>query len=297
MELYIEKAFFDKFNDELKLDFKSKGKTVLAAILKTYGDVNLLIDYALETSEELNKFNIDFFEVIPINNPIIPVKSIKAHFFDFSKCEQTLIFSINNEDWFEEAEQKGALCFSYENFEQKIEYIITLCDNLKVDLSEDFAGWDFFRELKTIPKNEIIINDGYLFAENSGNKPVEENLIPLLKNISANHSTIKVDFFTNYMNSKKPSEFIDLDKIKRKLLNVFKSDYNLSFEYIQYHSHDRILYSNFFLIGCGVGFNFNTSKKSNSIITVDSVFNKFNYKRINNHIRDFKMKRLISIVQ
>lgn len=296
MELYIEKEFFERFNDELHSDFKARGKIVLTTLLKTYGDVNLFINYALNTPAELNQFNIDFFEVIPPNSPITPIKSLKEHFFEYSKCEQTLIFSIKDEDWFGEAEKKGALCFSYQNYQKKIESIITICDNLKVDLSENFIGWDYFRELKSIPKNKIIINDGYIFAENSGNKPIEENIIPLLKNVINQNLETKVDFFTNYLNFKKESERFDIEKIKKKLLNVFNNDYKLAFEYIQHHKHDRILYSNFFLMGCGVGFNFNTRSKSNSVIAVDSIFDKFNYKRINNHLADLGKSKIKSAI-
>ena len=296
MELYIEKEFFERFNDELHSDFKARGKIALTTLLKTYGDVNLFINYALNTPAELNQFNIDFFEVIPPNSPITPIKSLKEHFFEYSKCEQTLIFSIKDEDWFGEAEKKGALCFSYQNYQKKIESIITICDNLKVDLSENFIGWDYFRELKSIPKNKIIINDGYIFAENSGNKPIEENIIPLLKNVIYQNLETKVDFFTNYLNFKKESERFDIEKIKKKLLNVFNNDYKLAFEYIQHHKHDRILYSNFFLMGCGVGFNFNTRSKSNSLIAVDSIFDKFNYKRINNHLADLGKNKIKSAI-
>ncbi|OAB30563.1 hypothetical protein SAMN05444395_11142 [Flavobacterium fryxellicola] len=290
MELYVEKAFLDKFNSEFAETPVTKGKTVLTSILKTYGDVNLYIDYVFETPKELELYNINLITLKSQDFPVIPIISIKEHFFAHSKCEQTLIFTINEETWFKEAEKKGALCFCYENYEKTIESIISICENLKVDLSESFRSWDYFKELKTIPKNKIIINDGYLFAENSGNKPIEENIIPLLKNVIKPDTETKIEFFTNYLNFKRESERFDIEKIKRKLLNVFQGDYKLSFEYIQYHSHDRILYSNFFLMGCGVGFNFNTKRKSNSVITVDSIFDKFSYKRINNHLIELKKR-------
>lgn len=296
MELYIERSFLKKFKDELQPELQSKGKTILLAILKTYGDVNLLTDFALETPNELNQFNVDFFEVIPQNIPITPVKSIQEHFFKFSKCEQTLIFTIDDQNWFVDAENKGALCFCYENYEKIIESIISTCENLKVDLSENFGGWDYFNELKAIPKNKIIINDGYLFAENSGNKPIEDNIIPLLKNVIKKNTETRVDFFTNYLNFEKESKRLDIEKIKKKLFNVFHNEYKLAFEYIQHHKHDRILYSNFFLMGCGVGFNFNTTRISNSAITVDSIFDKFNYKRINNHLGDLGKSKIKSVI-
>lgn len=294
MELYIEKKFLDRFNEEYKIDSNNKGKNVLATILETYGEVNWFIDCEINSPEQLDIYKKENIFFASRTNYLAPisVSSIKSHFFEKSNCDQTLIFTVESEEWFGEAEKKGALCFSYNNFDTEIERIIAVCDNLKVDLSERFIGWNFFKELKTIPKNSLTINDGYLFVEHSGNKPLDQNLIPLLKNISAIQSDIKVDFFTNYLNSNKPSDALDLEKIKRKLNNVFKSEYKLEFEYIQYHSHDRILYSNFFIIECGVGFNFNTARTSNSKITVDTIFNKFNYKRMNNHLKELKIRRV-----
>lgn len=297
MELYLDKEFLNKFNSEVSSGSNSKGKVVLGSVLKTYGNINLYTDYDLGTVEKLQNFNNIFFSLFPQNFPPLPISSIDSHFFENSKCEQTMIFTLNQEDWFGDAEKKGALCFSYDNFDFEIERIMSVCENIKVDLSEPFIGWQFFNQLKTIPKSKIIINDGYLFVENSGNKPLDQNLIPLLKNITATQSDIKVDFFTNYLNSTKPRDAIDIEKIKRKLSNVFKSDYKLAFEYIQYHSHDRILYSNFFIIECGVGFNFNATRPSNSKITVDTIFEKFNYTRMNNHLRNLELKKRTSTVQ
>lgn len=295
MELYIEKEFIDRFNAEYQSDSTNKGKKILASILETYGDVNWFINCEINSLEQLDTYKKENRFFASWTNYLAPISvlSIKTHFFEKSKCDQTLIFTVENQDWFDEAQKKGALCFSYENFDNEIERIISICDNLKVDLSERFIGWDFFKELKTIPKNRVAINDGYLFKENSGNKPLDQNLIPLLKNITALKSEMNVDFFTEFLNSNKSSNAVDIEKIKRTLTNVFRSDYKLVFEYIQHHSHDRILYSNFFFMECGVGFNFNTVKTSNSKITVDTIFDKFNYNRINNHLRALKVKRAL----
>lgn len=292
MELYIEKAFLDKFNGELNKTINSKGKTVLASILKTYGDLKWFTDYEIDTAEKLEQFNIVFSEIISQIFPPIPLlSSTKQHFFKYSRCEQTLIFTMHEEDWFDEAEKKGALCFCYENFERKLESIISICENLKIDLSEPFLGWDYFKELKSIPKNKIIINDGYLFAQNGGNRPLYENVIPLLKNVLNPNAEMKVEIYTNYLKIKPPSLPIDIERIKSNLNNVFKADYTLSFAYIQGYNHDRILYSNFFLMECGVGFNFNTKYKSNSTIVVSSIFDKFNYKRMKNHIVELEERK------
>jgi hypothetical protein len=299
MELYIEKKFIDRFNEEYKIDSTDKGKKVLATILETYGNVNWFIDCEINSVEQLDTLKRENIFFASRTNYLAPisVSSIKSHFFEKSKCEQTLIFTIEHEEWFAEAQKKGALCFSYENFDKQIEHIISVCANIKVDLSEQFVGWSFFRELMNVPKNRITINDGYLLTENSGNKPLDQNLIPLIKNISAIKSELKIDLYTNYLNFNKTSDYFDIKKVKSKLNNVFKSDYNFSIEYIQYHEHDRILYSNFFMIECGVGFNFNISNKPNSKITVDTIFDKFDYKRMNNHLRNLNLKKRTSNVE
>jgi hypothetical protein len=294
MELYIEKCFLDKFNKEWNANATSIGKTVLASILKTYGNVNWYIDYEIDSPEKLEQFNIEFSEISSHIFPPIPINStIEEHFFEYSGCEQTIICAMHDEAWFDDAEKKGALCFSFNNFEKKIEEMVSICGELKIDLSEQFLGWEYFKQLKAIPKNRIFINDGYLFAQNSGNKPIDENVIPLLKNVISPNSEANVEIYTDYLNN----AFIKIDSIKNKLNNVFKSDYKVTFSCIQGHFHDRILYSNFFMIGCGVGFNFNKNKKSNSIITVDFIFDKFTYNRMNNHLRLLKSKKENSIIK
>ncbi len=293
MELYIEREFLTKFNIEYGPEESSKGKIVLQSILKTYGNINLFTDFDLSTTEKLESFNIIFFNLLSQHFSPEPISSIRNHFFEKSKCDQTLIFTLNQEDWFGDAERKGALCFSYENFESKIEQIITICDNLKVDLSEQFAGWNYFDELKNIPKNKIIINDGYLFNQHSGNLPIDDNLIPLLKSITLPQRDIKIVFHTKaHINNQRPLETVDIQGIKENLKNTLQPEYNLAFEFKQYYFHDRILYSNFFLIDCGVGFNFNILRISNSKITVDSIFDKFNYNRMNNHLKALKRRGL-----
>jgi hypothetical protein len=297
MELYIEKKFLDHFNSEFNNN-TTKGKKILGNILESYGEIDWFIDCEINNAEQLEMMKLENFFFASRTNylPPISVVNIEEHFFKKSKCELTLIFTFNEEEWFNKAEKKGALCFSYINFESKIDNILTICESLKIELSERFVGWEFFKELKNIPKNKIIINDPYLLAENSGNKPIDENLIPLIKNISGNGSEIKVELFTNYLNSKTPSEAIDIEYIKRKLHNVFKSDYKLSIEYIQYYEHDRILYSNFFIIECGLGFNFNVNRKSNSKITVESIFDNFYYKRLKNHLKNLNNRKSNSII-
>lgn len=294
MELYIEKCFLDKFNKEWNANSTSIGKTVLASILKTYGNVNWYIDYEIDSPEKLEQFNIEFSEISSHIFPPIPISStIKEHFFEHSGCAQTIICTMHDQAWFGDAEKKGALCFCYENFENKLEKIIKTCDNLKVDLSEQFVGWEYFNQLKSIPKNKIVINDGYLFSKSGRNNPIEENFIPFLKNTLSTNSETKIEIFTDYLNNNQ----VNIDPISKKLYNVFKSEYKVNFTFVQFHFHDRIYYSNFFMVECGIGFNFNKYKRSNSKITVESIFDKFSYNRMNNHLKLLKKKKESSIIK
>ena len=299
MEIYIEKAFIEKIDQDYQKDKRvrnvSPALQIIVAILNDYGDVNMFIDcdestlHDLEGNNELIAFKANTKGPIPID------KSINEHFLEYSRCEQTLIFTLENEVWHDELDNKGALCFSYMNYEDKISEIINICNDIKIDLSETFPGWESFKELKKIPKNRILLNDQYLFFNERNNKPMDENFIPFLKNIIAYEDKVLVEIFTNYKNLTSSNNF-DINKIKNKVCTVFSANYNLSFQFIQFSEHDRILYSNFFLIECGKGFNFNVKCTNNSKITVETVFDKFNYRRYNNHIRRLEKGKAGAIV-
>lgn len=284
MELYIEKQFLDSFYLEFVDNAASASQKIVATILKEYAEVEWFIDCKIESVEQIETLKAEnpFFHARTVYSSPISVNSVKDHFFEKSKCDQTLIFTQNNEDWFEEAERKGAICFSISNYKEKIETIIRTC-HFKIDLSEKFGGWDSTMEniRKLIPLNKIIINDSYLL-----DKPefYDNNVYPLIKAVSKNKKTSKY-FYTDITNSSKKRT--PLDKIK--VYNILKEKYKSS-EIVLVHnnvdnlgSHDRILYSNFYLIDCAIGFNFNPFNTSNSQIIFETIFEKYTYKRLKNH--------------
>ena len=284
MELYIEKEFLDNFYLEFDESSASSSQKIVATILKEYAEVECFIDCEIESLEQLDflKSENSFFKAIcDKSKSPLAVKSIKDYFFEKSKCEQTLIFTQNNKDWFNEAERKGALCFSYENYQQKIENIVQKC-HFKIDLSEGFQGWE--QTLQNIqelmPLNKIIINDAYLL-----DKPefYESNVYPLIKAISKNKKTTKL-FYTDILN-KKLTFNIGL------IYNLLKEKYPTSEIKIMHNnvdnlnSHDRLLYSNHYIIDCAIGFNFNQQLTSNSQIIIETIFEKYTYNRLRNHLR------------
>ncbi len=173
------------------------------------------------------------------------------------------------------------MCFSYENYQQKIENIVLKC-HFKIDLSEGFQGWE--QTLQNIqelmPLNKIIINDAYLL-----DKPefYESNVYPLIKAISKNKKTTKL-FYTDILN-KKLTFNIGL------IYNLLKEKYPTSEIKIMHNnvdnlnSHDRLLYSNHYIIDCAIGFNFNQHLISNSQIIIETIFEKYTYNRLRNHLR------------
>ena len=60
------------------------------------------------------------------------------------------------------------------------------------------------------------------------------------------------------------------------------------------HLHDRVVFSNFLMIDSGVGFNIFPHQTSNSQLIVESIFDLYTYKRLNNHVRFYKTFKQIN---
>ncbi|MGM0934606.1 MAG: hypothetical protein ACQEWD_14300 [Bacteroidota bacterium] len=224
--------------------------------------------------------------------PPTGVASLKDELFDNSNFEQTLVFTASEEEWFKEAEQKGALCFSYDNYQTKLSKIIDQC-HYKIDLSEQFPGWELFDNLAEIPFTEILLTDNYILT-NQANQLMDKNIIPLLKTLlnSKGNQEIKLKVFTKEFNIE-PENYgylIEGALQKRlKKLNSGLANFKTRVKIINSVStlkpivfHDRVLFTDFFTIDSGVGFNLYPSHVSNSQIQVETIFNKYTYKRVNN---------------
>lgn len=282
MELYIEKQFLDNFYLDFDEKRASASQKIVATVLKEYSEVEWFIDCKVDSIEQLESLKNDnpYFHARTNYSSPISVNSIKNHFFEKSKCDQTLIFTQNNEDWFGDAERKGALCFSSGNYISKLESIIMTC-HFKIDLSEKFDGWESTMEniRKLIPLNKIIVNDSYLL-----DRPefYENNVYPLIKAISKNKKTVK-HFYTDFLNK---VNFSNVD-----VYNFLAQKYPTSeIKIVQNNvdnlkSHDRLLYSNHYIIDCAIGFNFNPRVPSNSQIITETIFEKYTYNRLRTHLR------------
>jgi hypothetical protein len=309
MDLYVEKEFIDKINNDYINQKINSSLDIIVSILKDYGEVKMYIDCNEDDLRILENENLLIALKTANTSGPIPIDStFEDYLFSVFNHEQTLIFTKEKKEWFNKLNQKGALCFCYDDYEEKIKDIITNC-HIKIDLSDpsNFPfSWNKIEIIRTlIPLNKIIINDSYLLRK----KHLEKNLYPLIKSISKNTATSKY-FWSNIFpkqdqNKKEP--YFNMHDIYKLLEDKYKTseikiihnngayyneylrkdeyfkDSNIQEKMKNFKFHDRLLYTNFYIIDCAIGFNFDIEKQSNSQIIIETIFEKYSYKRLKNH--------------
>lgn len=288
MELYIEKEFLDNFFVEDKGTIQERVKKVF----EDYGSKKVFIDIPIKDTthlEQLKKDNEVFASICSNDKLPFSVDSIKEHLFEKSDFAQTLVFVNEDKDWLEDAENRGALCFTWKNYISKIESIV-LKYHKEIDLIDEFVGWQDFEKIKDLPSNEIIMSDPFII---SNKHKIDDNLIPLL-NSMFNHKTSQVNTILyaklNDANNSQPIDIIrEKAKSVHRRLNSHFAEYKTSFKIISTNEsllykirfHDRIILTNFLKVECGAGFNLVPSSKGvNSEIRIDSIFTKRTYDRM-----------------
>jgi tetratricopeptide (TPR) repeat protein len=309
MELFIDIDFLQDFQKDCDANPNNPIKKIVKNIVTNYGDKKVYINYNENDFEKLKK-EYEIFALIcntTVPNPIDSIEDAVKK----SKLAQTLIFTRNKKEWFFEIENRGALCFCIDNYEQNIKSII---DNLhfKIDLSEPLNGWRFLDVFKTINYNKIIINDGYVLGDKSGQK-IEDNIIPILKKIVPyKNNNLSITFLTKDLSPNRVVSPITPEKIKqkikekarkrfKKLTQIFPKDQikfsivnsNLSKEsgVESFNMHDRNILTNFSLMDSGLGFNLFPYESSNSQLVSETIFDKYTYNRLNNILK--KQKKYI----
>ena len=268
MILFIEKQFIEEFFKEYNFDNKKAnedGYNILNDILTIYSEKKIYFDCSIDEITKQVEKN-PFWRNIKNYSDFYSTKGPFESFFKNQsnfKFRQTIVLTKKqlSIDCKEYINLQGALSFSYEDFNEKI------CKQLEdyefdISLTQGFS-WNLFERFNTPEINSVLIADNYILQ----NK--EDHLYKLLEIFFSNRNKsqkIEVVIITkpddpkdiNKCNQQKKSIEQDLvDKyriyIDVKLVNSnfginsgIKNDIDF---------HDRILYSNFSSIFCGIGFN------------------------------------------
>lgn len=281
MEICFEKVVLDKLNKDFLCGNLSLGQTKLLEILQSYSEVLFYtnINYDYETFEEYKLENPLFLKIVE-KSTIKYCESI-ADFIGKSEFKQSIVIDvIENHRHRDLAESKGGLYLTYENYSEKIEEI-TKHYSKRVDLSESVPDWNKVLNKSWLKLNELVINDNYLI-DSLGN--IESFIIPLIKAVKKQSAAKNIVFVTDYLNKKNYDKEGKENKL-RELLNTSVKIYHNTFR--NFSNHDRILYTNFLMIDCPIGFNM-LKKKSNSIITIETIFDVFTYNRRRRHYREIE---------
>jgi hypothetical protein len=278
MELFIEKEFLEDF----EIDFDQNPiKEIVKEIITSYGDKRVYINYNQNNFAVL-KVEYEFFALICNTTVPLPVESIETS-VKKSNCLQTLVFTKKEESWHKEMESKGAWCFSFDNYQDKIKSLIDKI-HFKVNLSNGFNNWNVL-DFSEIPINHLQITDGYILKDE---RNIKENLIPLIASfVNSEKEKITIDLlvkgigfktateekkkeFAKKQHGKLNSKFSKLINLKIYLSNLI-SDIDL---------HDRTVVTNFSILDSGVGFSVVGRKRSNSQMISESIFEKYTYDRL-----------------
>ena len=86
------------------------------------------------------------------------------------------------------------MCFCFDNYQEKIKEIVNKL-HFEIDLSATFQGWGFLKNYSNLKYNQIAIIDKYILSGDNIKK-VEENIIPILKEMKQNNNKLNVSFLT-----------------------------------------------------------------------------------------------------
>ena len=275
MEIFIEKDILDKLNKDFQNENLSLGQKKLREVLHSYAELEFCINIKFDKLEFENyKLENSLFNKIVENADLKSFNSL-SEFLNLSSFKQTIVIDKKEDSIKRElVENKGGLYFTYDLYSNNIEEIITHFQ-IKIDLSENFAGWSKIFNKSFLKLNEIIVNDNYLI-DNSEN--IEKFIKPLIHSVKKQCKLERIIFFTEWKN--KPNYQLEEKTIQIKAIyNIAVKIYHNNFK--NFSNHDRVLYSNFLLIDCPIGFN--KIKLSNSIITIETIFDKFTYNRRRRH--------------
>jgi hypothetical protein len=287
MNLYIEKEFLFDFT----LGYE---ETTASDATKRLFNFISFPEMERYINEEITPNNLDDFEFCFAKTKISTIKlPVNIDFkikVEESDCLSQSIFLLKAEtEWMKTAVQKGALCFTLDSYEEKVAALINSC-HFKIDLSEQFQGWDSFEKLTYYTSKDFFITDNYLLLDKP-NQRIDQNCGHLFKSIFSNEKNYNLSIFTRNINESAnatPIEVADLAIKKRGKLSSILANYKVKIKLtnngLRDNSffHDRLILTDFYILESTKGFNIVPWTASNSQMICESIFEKFTYKRLKN---------------
>lgn len=169
MKIFIELEFIENFEIEFSERKNSQSFKIIYSIFTEYTNIECFLnidddklEVVISDSELLTK--------LADNNPRIHTRvNLKESVFR-EKSIQTLVFTAEKRDWFNELEKESILFFTYNDFEPKISEFIERTHK-KFDLSDlkTKFDWKYF-EFISIYNGIVFFSDPYILVDNDGKK-------------------------------------------------------------------------------------------------------------------------------
>lgn len=316
MEIYLDKDFARNFwasqlsNTSIWKDFKDN-------FLNQVRYFNLITNYASEDEMLKSENGRLFYKIFSakvrgikytgeinknkwVNDANYSSGGYKFYLIEFTDSD---LISISN---------KGYEIISTTTLEDRwSNYLIKKIDKA-IDIPANQSNPDLFnswKDLKIVskcPTNSIIIIDNYILCDTKGQR-IEDNLIPALDNLvpQKHEGTLDVLIVSEKIQSNVKS--IDIStkakEIHDQLIKYFEKYPSIEFKFkILIHDktfhpedgmeiHDRIIFTNYYTLTCGVGFNlFNGRKRKcvNSEVQIRFNFQPYEMQKYPRHLISLK---------
>ena len=299
MHLFIQESFLIKFENDYNNQNPSIGQKCLHKIFTEYTRVKINFD-------ELNvfqKLDSKYLRLYLGNNPtsLNEIGDFDSYFNNIENLpNQTIVLSAEASKNKDKIQNLGGLCLDYLNYESDIKIIIDTL-HFKYSLSDNELkfSWACFSHLNLIPIKTIVIDDPYILKNSKGGF-LEDNLIPLLKNLLKDQKVKpSLTIFSDVIQNTSERGVSETESVKARytlleseLKSIISSVCIAKSKQDQeiLVQHDRFLYTPFTIAWIGIGFNIFPHKNSTSKVEQSTIFDKFYYNELKNHCDGLKKK-------
>ena len=291
MDLFAERGFIERFEKDNNPEKYTYIQQIISTIFSRYANIRLFTDASfsfVEESELLTKLS-------DTNTDFIFELDFEVYFIDKIPASQTIILTEEPRPWFLHMKSQGALCYSYDSYENEIREFIK-DTHIDVSLTDSRIcpfNWSIFQYIQKY-ETFIIITDPYVLNENS-NQKINDNLGALLKKNLDKEREYKIFIIADVTGFDKERitqkveliyQYLDDYQVIIYLINNFRGVENMRI-------HDRYLFTNHVIVNCGIGFNLNLKNRELSEIKGKSIFDYTTYRKFGTHfkfLRDYLSK-------